>query len=460
MFTGKKKTAAFIVVVGILLKTTGLLARQCSDAPPGVSTETRCCITFTGEASGGTLIFCEYQGGKARCATIETVQGESAEKAIERLAKTIDDTNPLDWGGFPCGKGYVYSSMGELKGLGGSCGTHITAGTEIGLGIPLPPYSLTCNYKPEANNITLRWINPSPDAYDYVQINLHKGSGGTVPGNTESYVFDLNKYEADMKIGADFYSKGLGPNVNIISDDKPGDHIIWIVGVRNDIPSNAAAMHVNKNIQQELYSIPFTGGIAPNWESWSLDANENKISFEEGIRQGLPPVPNFPYHPVKTPEKKPFYQVINIGTKGGTGGVFRKFIGLTPGHTYRIKTRVATLTEPNDSQWSFSVHAAPNGSDGRDLTAGQMAGLDALPGGSKGPAMGRMALYDSSLTTKGRFVEISTDAAKPVRGREITDITLPQGVDSMTVWVTCSSSAALSAGLDWIAIEDLSVQNP
>jgi hypothetical protein len=88
-----------------------------------------------------------------------------------------------------------------------------------------------------------------------------------------------------------------------------------------------------------------------------------------------------------------------------------------------------------------------------------MAGLDALPDGNKGPAAGRIALYDSPLATEGQFVEISTDKAKAVQGREITDITLPQRIDSITVWVRCTSSAALSAAVDWISLEDLSIQN-
>jgi len=442
----KKKKEVFLVIAGaILVWTVGLLARICPTSLKPV-VQVQCCTTFTGEASGGTLIMWDNLGRNARFVAVETIAGESAETAIERLAEKINETDPFDWE-FPKGKKLVTSSGGELRGILGGCGDYMFAGTETGLGIPQPPHSLTANYDPNLKKIALKWINP-PGGYDSVRIRInwsnydHTGGDG-IPGNSESYDINLARIPVDM-----------------------GDLDILVVGVRNDIPSSAAAIHINNNIQEELYGIPFTGGLAPNWQSWSLDANESKINLEMGIRNELTTAKDRPYNSVKTAETKPFYQVVNTGTKGGTGGVYRKFIGLTPGHTYRVKARVATLGEPNEKNWSVSLHAAPNGPDGHNLSPGQMAGLDALPAlspvkgpaGGKGLAAGRMALYDSSLTTKGRFVEIST--GKTVQGREITDITLPQGVDSITVWVRCASSTALSAAIDWISLEDLSAKNP
>jgi len=440
MCTEKKKEEAFMVIVGVILVwTTGLLARICP-SPPGPVAQIQCCTTFTGEASGGSLIMWDNLGRNARCVIIETISGETAEKAIERLAKTINETDPFNWE-FPKGKKLVTSSGGELKGILGSCGDYMFAGTETGLGIPRPPHSLTANYDPNLKKIALKWINPT-NGYDSIRVRInwsnydHRGGDG-IPGNSESYDINLARIPVDM-----------------------GDIDILVIGVRNDIPSSAAAIHINNNIQEELYGIPFTGGLAPNWQSWSLDAESGKIGLDMGIRNELTTAKNRTYNPIKTAETKPFYQIINTGTRGGTGGVYRKFIGLTPGHTYRIKTRVSTLNEPNEKNWSVSIHTAPDGPDNRDLSQRQMAGLDALPSGEKGNAAGRIALYDSSLTTKGKFVEISTDKTKAARGGEITDITLPQGTDSITVWVRCTSSADLLAAIDWISLEDLSVQKP
>lgn len=388
----------------------------------------------------------ENLGRNVSYVTIETITGEPAEKVIERLANVIEETNPFGWMITPINERkykekIVTSSGGELRGLVGSCIQYMTAGTETGLGIPRSPHSLTCNYDPNLKKVSLKWVNP-PGGYDSIRVrfnwsNYDHTGGDSVSGNAESYVIDLDKLPVNT-----------------------GDLDILVIGVRNDIPSGAAAIHINNNIQEELYGIPFTDGLAPNWQLWSLDTNESKVKPEMGIRNELTYAKDRWYNSIKSPESKPFYQVINTGAKGGTGGVYRKFIGLTPGHTYRIMARVATLSEPNEGQWSVSVHAAPNGPDGRDLSPKQMAGLDALPDGNKGLAVGRIALYDSSLTTKGQFVAVSTDKAKTMRGREITDITLPEGVDSITIWVRCTSSATLSAALDWIGIEDLSAKNP
>ncbi len=376
-------------------------------------------------------------GRNARYIAVETVAGEPAEKAIERLAKIIDETNPFNWGGFPTGEKLVTSSGGELKGLVGMCGDYMTAGTEVGLGIPLPPHSLTCNYDPNLRKIELRWINP-PDGYDSIRVRINWGNyvhtgGDGIPGESENYVIDLGKHTVNTR-----------------------DLDILVIGVCNDIPSNAAAIHINNNVQEELFGIPFTGGIAPNWQSWALDTDQDGINPQMGIRSELTAAKGRRYNPIMTPQAKPFYQVIDTGPQGGTGGFFRKFIGLTQGHTYRIRTRVATLGEPNEGQWSVSVHAAASASDKQDLSARQMAGLEALPSGNTGPAAGRMALFDSALTTKGQFLEISTGEA--VQGREVTDIALPQGVDSITVWVRCAGPAGLSAAVDWIALQDLSAQ--
>jgi hypothetical protein len=444
MCSEKKRTMAFMVIVGVIsMSTTGLLARLCP-SQPGKMSQVQCCITFTGKASGGTLIMSENLGRNVTYVAVETKAGEPVEKVIERLADVIEETNPFDWGITPMSarkfkERIVTSSGGELQGLAGSCTQYMTAGTEIGLGIPQPPHSLTANYDPNLKIVYIRWINP-PEGYDSIRVRInwsdYDHTGGTkVQGNSESYVIDLDKYPVNMN-----------------------DLDILVFGTRNDIPSNAAAIHINNNIQEELFGIPFTSGLAPNWQRWSLDNAEVAINPQMGIRSEMTFAKGRVYNPITTADKKPFYQVINTGTKGGTGGVFRKFIGLTPGHTYRVKARVATLSEPNEKNWSISVHVAANGSDGRDLSPRQMAGLDALPCGEKGNAAGRMALYDSSFITKGKFTEISTD--KVMSGSQIKDITLPQNVDSITVWVRCVSSAGLSAAIDWISLEDLSIQNP
>jgi hypothetical protein len=438
MSISKMRKETFMVIVSIVLAfETGLLGKRCPTPPGEPVPQSYCCLTFTGQASGGTLIMWDNLGRNARYIAIETIAGEPAETAIERLANAIDETNPFDWLGFQTGKKRVTSSGSELQGILGGCGSYMFAGTETGLGISRPPHSLTCNYDPNLKKLKIKWINPSADAYDHIILRInwsnYDHTGGTVVrGNADSCDINLARYPVDMN------------DVDILA-----------IGVRNDIPSGAAAIHVNNNVQEELYGIPFVGDIAPNWQSWSLDSNEGKMNLEMGIRNELTFAKGRRYNPITTPQTKPFYQVIKTGSKGGTGGICRKFIGLTPGHTYRIKTRVAVLSVPNEKNWSVSVHAAPNASAQRDFTSRQMAGLEAL-------TVSESAIKIAVDQPKGQFAEISTGnpGAPVVGGQEIKDITLPLGVDSLTVWVKCVGPSGLSAAIDWISLEDLSVQKP
>ncbi|GAI80678.1 unnamed protein product [marine sediment metagenome] len=52
-----------------------------------------------------------------------------------------------------------------------------------------------------------------------------------------------------------------------------------------------------------------------------------------------------------------------------SAGVKRKFLGLTPGHTYRVSARLNTLEmDSGQGDWSVSLHAAYNPPGGADLT--------------------------------------------------------------------------------------------
>ncbi len=430
MCKGKKGTAAFMVIIGVILVwTTGVMARLC---PPqsGKMWQAQCCITFTGEVLGGTLIMSENLGRNVPYVAIETKAGEPVEKVIERLANTIEDTNPFDWMITPPSdrkfkEKIVTSSGGELQGLVGSCIQYMTAGTEAGLGIPQPPHSLTANYDPNLKKIELKWVNP-PGGYDSIRVRInwsnydHSG-GDSLSGNSENYVIDLDKFLVNTS-----------------------DLDILVIGVRNDIPSNAAAIHVNNNIQEELYGIPFTSGLAPNWQSWILDVNGGKISPQMGVRNELTVAKGHRYNPITTADKKPFYQIINTSNKGGTGGVFRKFIGLTPGNTYRLSARLSILkADTNEKGWSYSLHATADKAGIEKLTENQMAGLASLPDGKSGPQAGRLKVLDSTSLTGGKYEECSSD------------ITLPEDSNSITVWLRLTGKNASTVGFDWIRLEKL-----
>jgi hypothetical protein len=139
------------------------------------------------------------------------------------------------------------------------------------------------------------------------------------------------------------------------------------------------------------------------------------------------------------------------------GGVSRRFLGLTPGHTYRVSARLNTLETKREGNWSFSFHAAYNPASGEDLTPAQMAGSAALPDQSTGPTAGQIAKYDAKATTVGVWFERASDTAGS--GKVIGDITLPaEGVSSLTVWFRLEGKEVTNAavGIDSVTIEDLS----
>jgi len=376
-------------------------------------------IRLSGVASGGTLTFFQTPSRNAtRCVSIETSPGETAEAVAQRLAAAIN-AHPDE---FKWAKGNIATRGSAIGPLPSSPdGTYILAGTEKGLGIPAPPTSLSANYRPHDDSVILRWVNP-PGGYDRVAV-LTNGWGRGRPGDTTTYTWK-------------------GPSFTGRIDDL----CVCVVGYRNGVPSGAAAINVKRNIQEEAVGLPFVGGTAPNWTAWSTDPDPAAPLLTERKRG-------------KNVKGKTFFQMIRSSKPGPKVGIWRKFIGLTPGHTYRVSTWVCTGDmDAVQTDWSFSLHAVADPPGGADLTAAQMAGLASLPGGSIGPEAGRIAEYRRGVATaRNRFERVSTDDNEVSRGRAIADITLPENTDSITVWARyhCAEPNASGVALDHLRLEDL-----
>ncbi len=390
-------------------------------------------ITFTGTASGGVLILADTLNRNTRWVSVETEPGESAVSVAGRLATVINETNPFEWqGGGPHG---VVSAVGSsLQDLPGPLGSYVIAGTERGLGITEPPRSLTCVYEKAENQVRLRWQNPR-SGYDRIVVVLnwtnydHSGSVRCA-GTLTSYVLDLTKHPMDVN-----------------------DLDVWVIGYRNNVPSNAAAIHLSQNSQEELYGIPFTDNVAPNWTAWNTGGGNTRSLRVQGVRAEYASRPRA-FNPIRDPSTKPFFQTLKASSPTVSGGVWRKFLGLTPGHTYRISARLNTFgMNAAQGQWSFSLHAAHNNPEGADLTVEQLSGLAPLPNGSQGRAAARIASYGPGTITGGKWVLRSTDDGGP--DNQIKDITLPPGMHTITVWVRHSGDQTTGVGVDWLRIEDI-----
>jgi len=404
-------------------------------------------LALRGKASGGNLALVQILTKEVNYAVIDTSPGESASSVASRMQSAVHRS------GVPMGLWEVQGGTMFLP-LGGA--GHVFAGTETGLGIPRPPTSLSCGYDSRRNRIVLNWVS-DPRGYDAVgvaEVYPESISPATQPGRD---VFKGTTYAISVRgmvcvNDALFYIVGWRGGGATPKDTIPS----W----RDGTPSNAAAMHLSYNSQDELFGIPFTAGTAPNWKRWATHPSPADVCFEQGtvkpqMRYGQP----YPY--IDKPTDKRFYQVVKTKKPEGKAGIWRKFLGLTPGHKYRVTVLLNTLEmDKAKGQWSFSFHAARNAPDGKDFTPEQMTGEAALPDGSKGEKAGRMVCYGPGQTTKGEWAYCSTSPDDRSPGRETGDITLPEKVDTITVWLRHQAEDSKGVGYLWIKLEDLSMPPP
>ncbi|MHC4214350.1 MAG: hypothetical protein ACYSWP_13370 [Planctomycetota bacterium] len=386
-------------------------------------------LTLKGTASGGTLVLARTLNRYQQNISIVTHPGESSESVVRRLADTINAWNR----NVPTGQVVFWGGRYQARTNGSTIkltpGLYAIAGTEKGLGIPRPPKSLSCSYKPTSDKVELRWINPE-GAYDSIQVrwfwnDLDSSGSERLEGSANVLILDKAK-------------------MNLNNFDAS------VVGYRDNIPSNSIGVHLSEHVQSEKYGIPFSDGIAPNWTAWSSGPKVTTTAFEQDKRWE-PYIGSF-----KTLSAKPFVQVIKAPTSGTVHGIWRKFLGLTPEHTYRFTADLSTLKMDSvNSDWELAVCAVANGVDGKNLTSQQMAGLSALPDGSKGLKAGRKFSYGPRNTTNGIW-EVALTGHKTLSRPASQHITMPAGVDTLTVWLrfSCSDPNA-QVSFSGVMLEDI-----
>jgi hypothetical protein len=421
-------------------------------------------IPFRGDATGGTLVIGYVPSPHfvhTYNVSVDTSAGESAESVVNDLARAIAYSGRGMFGLTAANPEVDVARMAQANTLSivGTVRDYLLAGTETGLGIPKPPHSLSCSYNNQAGTLEVKWANP-PTESEYHSIWIRwryrslpedtpvSGGGKVIPASPTSYTIHIPAEVNDVDL--DVWLKGLRheiPREQMLTNSIP-------LG-KNAIPSNVAAIHVTSNgyCQQETYAIPFTAGVAPNWVAWSTAADVDKSALQQGDKYaGLRR-----YKPVSALSTKPFYQVIDAPARGDVHGVYRKFLGLTPGHTYRITACVSTLAMDSiTGNWSLSLHAAPSG-PGKDLTVQQLRGQAALPDGRSGPQAAQTAIYAPGRTTKGHFHFAITGYTKLQDGSTSPQVTLPAGVDEITVWIRFSCADPKGqVGFAGVKLEDIS----
>ncbi len=408
-------------------------------------------LKFHGSSSGGSLIIGRMRFHGISYVFIETSPGESAISVAKHLAnqiirnhadKDLSDMHKLWFGrGIPASG----SSVALLRPLS----AYYLAGTERGLGIPEPPKSLTCAYEERSDMVRTTWQNPA-EGYDQIFVTLEWDRGmqstmRTISGKAASFAIDLNRIQGDVN-----------------------DLYIAVVGLRDRIVSVPAAMHVNRHYQDEAFDIPFARGIMPNWSPWcasgatqSREPGRNTVTnpgCKSCFRSGGKKLADVRSYIARMGlDAKPIYQLIAADPNGPVG-IYRKFLGLTSGHTYRITAALSTLQMHTvDADWSLSLCAAQNEPSGKNLTTEQLSGKAPLPNGEVGAHAGRIALFSKGGRMTGpSFRLIKGNSRGQESDKEHMDVTLPPGVETLTVWVRfeCSDPTG-EVGFMGVGIEDI-----
>lgn len=373
-------------------------------------------IMLNGTAAGGVLSLTQVLPVGAAFVSVITKQGESAELVLNRLAEEILRSDPFNLHSTPQNLRQVLKVTGNSLTLPESGLRYCFSGTDKGF-VTHPVLSVSGSYNVEKKQVFLSWVNPS-EQYDAIYVGAL-----ILPSYATNCAYDVKGNNSEMWGGV-------------------------ILGKRGDTFSAPASINVYANSQEELDTFPFYMGIAPNWSSWTDSVNLDLIKCEQGTKQSVTADVR------GAPSDKPLYQIIKTTQAGAQGGVWRRFLGLKPGHTYKVEVRLNTLAmDAITNDWAYSFHAAYDNLGEKGLSVAQLAGTAALPSGSKGAVAGRVALYKPGTTTKGNWEKRSTDYPGP--GLEIKNITLPAHVTSITVWLRHSGENTTGVGMDWIRLEDV-----
>jgi hypothetical protein len=392
------------------------------DSKPATSS-----ITLKGVSSGGILTLMKAPSLNYPFVAVTNEVGDSAAMVTEKLAHQLrergDDLKVLRTNDF-----LKLILGGGPVGTSGLYGTWILGGTDRGFNIPPPPTAASASFDTATDSVTIRWINP-PEGYDSIVVVYYGDALAILPGDATQCV----------------HRRRPAMDAGFSSTDIP----IFVLGYKDGVPSNGVGVRVrNHNQQESLMNVPFTTGTAPGFETWAHDTTTNHIQFTQG---------NLPRMHSGTDTRKfngkGFYQIIK-GEGSVQGGVARRFVGLTPGHTYRVSARLNVLEAVGDN-WIFSFHASANAPGKSNLSDAQLAGYDELPKGLKGKTAAQIARFDSASTTKGQWVTSASNEARD--DNTAGDISLPVGSDSISVWFRLEASGVskATAGIDSLTIEDL-----
>lgn len=242
-----------------------------------------------------------------------------------------------------------------------------------------------------------------------------------------------SKTRSDENSDIQLYTRKRRTDVNF------AESYVILASFKHSVHYDLSCVRLTGNIQDDLFNIPFTGGVAPNWQKWIADDLKG-VSLLEGRKEGVQPV----LHP-ETPDQKMFFQLIQSSNEGGCGGAVRDFVGLSSGHRYRIAIRLNTLSMDNSiPDWHAAVSIFQKNID--NLETISMQEFEQIQ------AHQTLVTFNNEHITKNNWIVFSTgtDAEK------MPDIVVNENLNCIRVLVSLTAQGVASGiGVDWISLEDL-----
>lgn len=221
----------------------------------------------------------------------------------------------------------LWKDRGEIL-IHGWPGEIVLGGTETGLGILPPVGSLSVRPVFDGESYELNWHSKSP--YDLVYVcELGSQGGQAAPDEVQNR------------------------HVQFVSPNRSGAQLYYVVGYREDLPTNASYVIVKGTEQIDSFFHPFSNGIATNWTGWASTGKPADAFYERRFSEEW-----------KAPELSVGENLANRSAQVLTSeqaeleyGLHRFFIAQTQGRTYRPALRCQILEEVNGlgGEWAFEV---------------------------------------------------------------------------------------------------------
>lgn len=409
---------------------------------------------FDGVAKGGILQFVyDTYGNKYYATKIATVPGQSGESVAQALMEAFKISS---------GGGAFVKAVRDGSSIYMPAVPCFLVGTETGFKTPLAPQFATIHYAEVDDSVTVCWM---PDSRGDREVRAFGAVGEVFAASSgEGVIKNISQQRRYESRQTNHHSYLQYPDPNdmvflVIMSTKarftPPDGFPTLTESR--MRSRTTRIHVSGRRQEDLDNLPFYGNVMPNWVAWSSTGfEESTLRLYQGEKAEVSE-PERSMAFASSPDAKFTCQMFEIPkdtaveTVGVEGGIYRRYLGLIPGHKYRVFARFNTFESDSSAEnWGLSFHACAD-PPGQGLTTGQLSGKEPLPSGATIPDGACIASFGTKgQTTAGKWMQVSTGTPGAC-----ADIEIPEGSTSLSAWVRVTGNIPTRFGMDWSALEDV-----